>query len=738
VNTTAPKVNVQGQIETACRGITAEIVDPEGRAQLSARRLHVALDKYQGERENETVNVGTSGSANLEDLKVSMLTPTSQLEMDLNLTDLKARYDDLALHKTPEYTEADGQLRLHVSGLDTKWGNTLIMAIKEGAAALSKVHSRRESESIGVDISGSANLSDTKMVFPDEKGKSAIDMTAKTFQADFQKLKTDFEAGRTKFRGPIKAHASEMVINVPAGLKTLKLNAGALIASLPGFGADFGEERSSMNIVGKANLEKVDVLIPARPNRPRIRGAAESLDLSAKEFAARSGEESQWRSILDANAQKLSIGLNEGTAGTIRVKDLAVKGMKVDQSLAIALNELTFAGVDADILDQSFKAFSGRDDKGGEAEAKAERRLKFQLNRMAIARGSAIKYTDTAVEPQVQCQFAIEEFEIAGFDTADPGGHTAFKVNTGINTASRLTADGWATPLKAPLDFHITAGVERMPLPTFSPYIGKRVGYIADKGDLTADVALKSTQNALEGKAQVKIRDLGLKPVSGHKAERLKKHTPLPIDTAVAALEDSEGVIALEFPITGTLDKPHIAYGQALEKAIESKVGTILKKRSPVGSGGALSLHPIIFKPGSVELDPKDRAHLDQLADLLLQRPRLAVQVCGQATHEDFSALLANNDHKTLKLFSKDWWESLRGSPANRRELVASEKRKPSKEQEKHLADLAKERMRVVTRYLIKDKRIKAEPIDECPAGYSSDDMEPPRIQFFLKSASNQ
>jgi len=738
VDTTAPKVNVQGQIETTCTGITAEVVDLEGKTQLSAGRLHVALDKYRGEREKKTVSVDTSGSAKLEDLKVSILTPTGQSEIDLNLTDLKARYDALALHKTPEYTEAEGQLRLGVSGLDTKLGNILMLVAKEGAATLSKVHSRRESKSISVDVTGAVDLSHTKMAFPDENSENALDVTARAFRADFLEFKTNSEAGRTKLRGPIKAHASEMAINAPEGLKTLKLKAGALIASLPEFRTDFGEERSFMDIVGTANLEKVDVLIPDSQGRPQIDGAAASLDLSAKEFAARLGKQSQWRSTLEANAQKLSIGLNEGAAGTMRVKDLAAKGIKVDQSLAIALNELTLAGVDAHILDQSFKAFSGRDDKGGEAQAKAEHRLKFQLGRMTIAKGSAINYTDTAVEPQVQCQFAIEEFEVAGFDTADPDVHTEFKVKAGINKASRLTADGWAIPLNDPRDFDLTARVQRLHLPTFSPYIGKRVGYTADKGDLTADLAVKSSQNTLEGKVQVKIKDLGLKPVSSHRAEWVKEYTPLPIDTAVAALEDSEGVIALEFPITGTLGKPHIAYGQALEKAIESKVGSLLRKRSPVGSRDALSLHPIVFKPGSVELDPKDRAHLDQLADLLLQRPRLAVQVCGRATHEDFTALLANNDHQTAKLFSKDWWESLRGASARQRELVATEKRKPSKEQERHLADLAKERMRVVTHYLIKGKRIKAERIDECNATYSSDDTEQPRIQFFLQSSSNQ
>ena len=149
---------------------------------------------------------------------------------------------------------------------------------------------------------------------------------------------------------------------------------------------------------------------------------------------------------------------------------------------------------------------------------------------------------------------------------------------------------------------------------------------------------------------QVKIKHLVLKPVSGHRAGRLKEHMPLPIDTAVAALEDTEGAIALEFRITGTLDK----------------------------------------------------------------------------------------DHKTTKLFSKDWWEFLRGASAPQRESVSTEKLKPSKEQEKHLRDLAQERMRFVTHCLMRDKRIKGARIEECNARYSSEEKEPPRIQFFLRSSSNQ
>jgi hypothetical protein len=737
VDTTAPKVNVQGQIETTCTEITADIVDPEGKTQLSAGRLGVAIEKYRGEREHETVNVNTSGSVKLKDLQVSMHTPAGQSGLDLKLADLDARYDDLALHKTPDATEADGRLHLRVTGLDTKLGNTLILQAKEGAAGLSKVHSRRKSESIAVDITGSAELSDTNMTFPDANGGSAIDMTAGTFRADLQKLETIYAAGRTKLHGPVKALVSEMAINLPKGLETLNLKAGSMTASLPKFRTDIGDPQSSMDIVGTADLKAFDVSIPAGPGEPRIKAAAASLDLSAKEFAARFGEQSQWRSTLDANAQKLSIGLNEGAAGTMRAEDVVAKALKLDQTFTIDLNELAFVGVEVDILDQSFKAFSRRDERRVEAAAKTEDRLKFRLGRLTVAKGSAVKYTDTAVEPQVRIQFAIEEFEIEGFDTADPEAHTGFKVDTGIDDATRLRAAGWATPLKSPPDFDLTARVERMHLPKFSPYFGKKVGYVADKGDLTAEVALRSDQNALDGKVKLKIKGLGLESVSDQSTGKLEEHTQMPIDFAVAALEDIDGAIAVEFGITGTLDKPHIDYGQALQKAIEGKVGSFLRMRSPVESGGTLSIHPIVFKPGSVELGDEGRAHLDQLADLLLQRPRLAVQVCGRATVEDFNALFVKRDHKITELFSKNWWESLRGASPSRRESVSTETPKSGGEQEKHLRDLAQERMRVVTQYLIEDKRIKDVRIEECKARYGTDDKEPPRIEFLLRSSLN-
>lgn len=735
VDTTAPKVKARAQIETTCTEITLGIVDPEGETQLSAGQLHVAVEDYKGERENETVSVDTTGSAKLKNLKVSRRSPTGQSEFDLNFADLNARYDDLALHKTPESTEADGRLQLRVSGLDTKVGNTLVLLAKEGAAGLSEVRSRRKSGSIAVDITGSAELTGTKMSFPDANGGSAINLTAGTFRADLQKLETISAASRTKLRGPVKALASEMSINVPEGPDTLKLKAGSVTASLPEFRADVGDPQSSLDIVGTADLKKFDVLIPAGPGRPRIEAAAASLDLSVHDFPARFGEQSQWRSTLDANAQKLSVDLNEGTAGAMRTDEVVAKGLKADQTFAVALNELAFVGVDADILDQSFKAFSGRDEKKGDAAAKSEDRLKFRLGRLTVARGSAVRYTDTAVEPHVRIRFAIEEFEIDGVDTADPELHTAFKLDTGIDDATRLTADGWATPLKAPTDFDVTARAQRVHLPTFSPYFGKKVGYVADKGDLTADVALKSDQNALEGKVQLKIKDLGLEPVSDHTVEPLKGQ-PMPIDIAVAALEDMEGTIALEFGITGTLDKPHIDYAQALQKALQGKVGSFLRMPSPGESGGTLSMHPIVFKPGSIELGDEGRAHLDQLANLLLQRPGLAVQVCGQATVEDFTALFSRKkEHGISELFSKDWWESLRRAAEPRADSNSTEKLKPSKEQEKLLRDLARKRMHVVTQYLIRDQRIDGGRIAECQASYSSEEKASPRVEFFLRSS---
>ena len=52
------------------------------------------------------------------------------------------------------------------------------------------------------------------------------------------------------------------------------------------------------------------------------------------------------------------------------------------------------------------------------------------------------------------------------------------------------------------------------------------------------------------------IDDLFVVPISEEEAEKLKANVGLPVGFAVSILKDSNGVIELGFPLSGTLEEP--------------------------------------------------------------------------------------------------------------------------------------------------------------------------------------
>jgi hypothetical protein len=107
----------------------------------------------------------------------------------------------------------------------------------------------------------------------------------------------------------------------------------------------------------------------------------------------------------------------------------------------------------------------------------------------------------------------------------------------------------------------------------------------------------------------------------------------LPLDLAIAILQDSDGKIDLGLPISGSLDDPQFSYGQIIWKAIVNVVTKIVT--APFRALGAMmglnteKLDKIVFDTGSAQLVPPEKEKLANLSKLMAKRPGLGVDVHG-------------------------------------------------------------------------------------------------------------
>lgn len=181
----------------------------------------------------------------------------------------------------------------------------------------------------------------------------------------------------------------------------------------------------------------------------------------------------------------------------------------------------------------------------------------------------------------------------------------------------------------APTDFlKMDVAFKHLHMPRLTPYSAKFAGREIKSGKLGLDLQYRIEQGKLDSKNNFVIDQLTL----GKKVESPEAMN-LPLDLAVALLQDSNGRIDLDLPVTGDLNDPEFHYGSVVWKAFTSilvKAVTapfkLLGALIP-GGGKGEQLEFIEFEPGSATLSEAETAELNTIAEALAKRPQLLLQV---------------------------------------------------------------------------------------------------------------
>ncbi|SDK19807.1 protein of unknown function [Methylophilus rhizosphaerae] len=171
-----------------------------------------------------------------------------------------------------------------------------------------------------------------------------------------------------------------------------------------------------------------------------------------------------------------------------------------------------------------------------------------------------------------------------------------------------------------------------------TPYSGKFAGRKIESGKLSVDLEYKIKQRKLAGENKFVIQKLTL----GEKVDS-KDAANLPLDLAIAIMEDSDGVIDLDLPISGSLDDPKFSYGSILWKAFTNVMTKIVTAPfSALGKlfGSSEKLEAIVFDPGKSAIAPPELEKLHAVSTALGKRQQLKLGIVpGYDTAADTRAI---------------------------------------------------------------------------------------------------
>ncbi|HEX5539830.1 MAG TPA: DUF748 domain-containing protein, partial [Methylophilaceae bacterium] len=260
------------------------------------------------------------------------------------------------------------------------------------------------------------------------------------------------------------------------------------------------------------------------------------------------------------------------------------------------------------------------------AQAAAEQKENFPvtIDRVSIDNGN-LEFADLSLTPQFGTHINSLDGVINGL-SSKPDTTAQVELDGKVDEYGSARIRGSVQPFNATDFSDLKVIFRNLEMNRLSPYSGKFAGRKIESGKLSVDLEYKIKQRQLTGENNFVIHRLKL----GERVES-PDAVSLPLDLAIALLQDKNGLIDLDLPISGSLDDPQFSYGKIVWKAIVNVLGKIVT--SPFRALGNLlhinsdKLEAVAFDPGSAMLAPQEQESLKAVAGAINKRPTLTLTV---------------------------------------------------------------------------------------------------------------
>ncbi|WP_448510883.1 DUF748 domain-containing protein [Immundisolibacter sp.] len=261
--------------------------------------------------------------------------------------------------------------------------------------------------------------------------------------------------------------------------------------------------------------------------------------------------------------------------------------------------------------------------------------MRFKVDTVRVSRGT-LDIEDHSLTPRFAVGLQQLRGDIDGL-SSDAAASARVSLSGRVDQYAPASVEGrfnLATPRQAQFKLSFT-GVE---MATFTPYVSKFAGYRIERGTLNVDLDYTVDGPRVAGKNKILLDRL----VLGERVDS-PDALDLPLTLALAVLRNSAGIIDVDLPVRGDLSNPQFDYGGLIGKAIRQAI--VKAATAPftflarLVGGKSEDLQTVAFAPGSADLPAVQRDKLKNLAQALIARPQLTLDIRPRADQDDGRAL---------------------------------------------------------------------------------------------------
>ena len=249
-----------------------------------------------------------------------------------------------------------------------------------------------------------------------------------------------------------------------------------------------------------------------------------------------------------------------------------------------------------------------------------------------------VAFSDRFIKPNYSANLTELAGNLSHFSSLQPQGGVQMadlELRGRAEGTASLEITGKVNPLAKPLALDINAKVRDLELSPLSSYAIKYAGYGIERGKLSVDLHYSvSPDGQLQASNQITLNQLVFGDAVAGAANSL------PVKLAVALLADSNGVIDLNVPLSGSLNDPQFRIWPIVWKVVGNLITQALTSPFRLiggllgGAGAADELSNVAFDTGTARISAAGLQGLDQVASALRDKPSLRLTVVGSASLE--------------------------------------------------------------------------------------------------------
>lgn len=283
--------------------------------------------------------------------------------------------------------------------------------------------------------------------------------------------------------------------------------------------------------------------------------------------------------------------------------------------------------------------------------------MPVRIGTLRIEADSSLSFRDEAVNPAFATRLEVEQASFGPLDTARPQAPAKLDLVARTGKYSSVDFHGEVRPFLEQPAVDLEGQLRSVDLHSLTAYTRQALGYDINTGSLDADIDLAISSGTIDAMNRLTLRNLQVKVADEKEAQQLQRKLSMPLDTALNMLRDGDDHIRLDLPVTGDIRDPKFELDDVIQTALakatqKAAVGYLKYALQPYGAilsvaqmaseaASAVRLEPIRFVAGGEAVTPDSLDYLGKLGELLKQRPRLAVRLCGRAVDSDRTVLAA-------------------------------------------------------------------------------------------------